>query len=172
VLAEIDEEAAERLGYFARLGAYRRLRHERAEVSHAGEQQMAESLSKDVEALESPAYAATVAVVDALLAAIESARHQILPRYFASASDDRAADEEYRDLDGKAELSVPKIHESPWGPFMSGGGPYVTSSAPSWTSARDAARHARDAARDKGGAAGEEAELAWQAGTLEAILTR
>jgi hypothetical protein len=158
------------LGYVARLSALRRLHRERGELSDLASAAMVADEAKDVEALDDPAYATVVPIVDAVLAAIEALRHHVLPRSEMGLEDRAEEREQQRMLEGKLEIGVPTVTVTPTGPVMSGGGPKLLAHEPAWTSAREAARHARLAARDRGGPTGEEDERSWQASALASLL--
>jgi len=173
VLDELESRPGEDLGYLgylARLSALRRLHREHGELSDLALAAMVEDEKKDVEALDDPAYATVVPVIDAVLAAIEALRHHALPRSEMGREDRAEQREQHRSLEGRSELGIPTVMVTPFGSAMSGGGPKLLAHEPAWTSAREAARHARMAARDRGGQTGEMDERSWQASALASLL--
>jgi hypothetical protein len=114
------------LGYVARLSALRRLHRERGELSDLAWAAMVADVAKDVEALDDPAYATVVPVVDAVLAAIEALRHHVLPRSELGREDRAEEREQQRMLEGKLEIGIPTVVTTLFGSAMSGGGPKRT----------------------------------------------
>lgn len=163
--------ADHRLGFVARLAGLRRLRQHRSEVADFSLAQMFADEVKDLDALDDPAYATSVAVTDAVLGAIEALRHHVLPHPFGTFDDQIVENEEDKSLDREAPMSLPVPPQTtPFGPVMFGGGEGVLRYEPSAVAAREAARHARMAAKGRAGDAGEESERSWQAARLEALL--
>jgi hypothetical protein len=87
---------------------------------------MVADVAKDVEALDDPAYATVVPVVDAVLAAIEALRHHVLPRSELGREDRAEEREQQRMLEGKLEIGIPTVVTTLFGSAMSGGGPKRT----------------------------------------------
>lgn len=171
MLDDLELDPNHRLGYFARLGALRRLRRERVEVADLALVAMLKDEAKDLDALDDPAYASIIPVVDAVLGAIEALRHHALPRFFEAVGSRMEESEEAKSLDLEDPLRVPlPAQTTPFGPIMFGGGPSVLRYERSGIGARDAARHARIAARDQRGPDGEKDERIWQAGRLGELL--
>lgn len=157
-------EAAEpHLGFLARLAAARRLRRSGEAVADVALVTLSDDTAHALDALDDPTWATLAAVVDAVLAAVETLRHVALPRYVESR-------EEVVEEHSASEPAEPaSFIMTPWGPVAAGAehlSPYV----PAWVSARDAAERARDAARDRAGAAGEASERAFQAARLAELL--
>ena len=161
--------APEHLGYLARLSALRRLRRERAELGDISYAVLGEDDAKDLAALDDPAYATVIPIIDAVLAATEVLRHHLLLRF--DASDEERVEEraQHEIVDGPTALRTPTTVVTPFGSAMVGA-TRVPSHDPAWVGAREAARHARMAAADRGGKAAEDVERAWQASTLSSLL--
>jgi hypothetical protein len=167
----LDEEASVGgLGYLAGLSALWHLHRDRRDISEITFGLMAEDEANDVEALEDPAYATVVPLVDAVLAAIEALRHHALSNGGQRGEDRRVEREQHKSLDEGSDLGIASPKVTPFGNVSLGGGPPLSAFEPAWTSAREAARHARIAARDAGGVAGEQSEREWQGATLGRLL--
>ena len=170
LLDELEPDAAEHLGYLARLSALRRLRRERSELGDISLAVLTEDELNDFAALDDPAYATVIPITDAVLASIEALRHHLLPGFDIALENRRGERDEHEIVDGPTELKIPSTVVTPFGSALVGGGPRVTAYEPSWTGAREAARHARMAVLDRSGEEAERLERTWQAAALSALL--
>ena len=160
-----DRSSEARLGYFARLSALRRLKQQRGDLSDMQGELISEDAVHDIAALDDPAYATLLPVAEAVLAAIEALRHQVLPRAYALTAEARQEREAH--AENSRAGAVPTLEPTPWG-TIEVGGHRVLEFAPAWASARNAARYARHAALLRGGKAAEQAEQEWQIDALAA----
>lgn len=159
----VSDGGVDRLDYWARVRALRRMRHDRDELADQSRELAYKDEARDVDALDDLGYASVISVTDAVLAAIEALRHQLLPHLYTHFIDNIEESLEAENLDRQTPLGTPTITATPFGPSISGAPPELPYD-PAWTGAREAARHARQAADDRGGASAEAEEAAWQAG--------
>lgn len=163
-LADADGAKEGRLAQLARFATARRLHRAGAAVGDVARARLVEDLQNEIDAMSDPAWTMLASVVDAVLATVEAIRHVALPRYMT----------EREEAGGERDENVgvgfiPQIYTSPWGPFAVGAeheSPYT----PTSHLAREAAFRARESAGDRDGEAARDAETAWQAAQLEAIL--
>lgn len=165
-----SDDGTERLDYWARVSALRRMRHDRDELAELSRSIVVEDEMRDVDALDDPAYASLVPVTDAVLAAIEALRHHLLPHLYTELTDKIEEAVEAHNLERRTPLPTPVVAVTPFGAAVVGA-PMVLPFEPAWAGAREAARHARLAASDRAGRHGEAEEAAWQAAALTAVLT-
>jgi len=159
----------DRLDYWARVSALRRMRHDRDELAALSQGLVIEDEARDVDAVDDADYATVIPAADAVLAAIEALRHHLLPHLYTGLTDKLEEAAEVHNLDRKTAIPTPTVVATPFGPSVAGA-PLMLQYEPAWASAREAARHARRAAEDRGGHSAEAAEAAWQTSTLAAVL--
>ncbi|MBS1847544.1 MAG: hypothetical protein JST73_04640, partial [Actinobacteria bacterium] len=94
-----DGRGDDRLDYWARVSAMRRIRHDREQLAELSRAIVLADERRDVDALDDAPYASTVAVTDAVLAATEALRHHLLPHVYTDLADRFDDRMELRELD-------------------------------------------------------------------------
>lgn len=165
----VSNGGVEKLDYWARVSALRRVRHERDKLADLSRGLVYQDEARDVDALDDPRYASVIPVTDAVLAATEALRHHLLPHLYIHLTDRIEERVEARNLDQQTPLSTPTISATAFGPVATGGA-HPLPFEPAWSSAREAARHARQAALDLAGERGMASETEWQTARLNEVL--
>jgi hypothetical protein len=165
-----SDSGTDRLDYWARVSALRRMRRDRDELAELSRGLVVEDEARDVDAVDDPDYATVIPAADAVLVAIEALRHHLLPHLYTEITDKLEEAAEVHNLDRRTAMSTPTVIATPFGPTVAGA-PLILQYEPAWAGAREAARHARQAAKDRGGHSAEIAEGAWQTAALTAVLS-